>query len=109
MKELRWEGGWLMWCQEANQEVPKEMLKFDLRIKGSTFNKFFNKDGSNEAPRQCFQCGDTGHTSRFCPQGGGGGGGRGGSSFRGRGGGRGFSYNGSGAGHFSRGGGNRGR
>ena len=96
--------------KEANQEVPKEMLKFDLRIKGSTFNKFFNKDGSNEAPRQCFQCGDTGHTSRFCPQGGGGGGGRGGSSFRGRGGGRGgFSYNGGGGGHFSRGGGNRGR
>merc|ERR1719187_964878 len=80
--------------KEAKQEVPKEMFKFDLRIKGSTFNKFFNKDGSNEAPRQCFGCGDTGHTSRACPQGGGdrgrGGRGRGGSSFRGRGGGGGY-------------------
>jgi len=54
--------------KEAGQEVPKEMLKFDLRIRGSTFNKFFNKDGNSEAPRQCFTCGDTGHASRMCPQ-----------------------------------------
>ena len=54
--------------KEANQEVPKEMLKFDLRIKASHFNKFFNKDGNSEAPRQCFTCGDTGHSSRMCPQ-----------------------------------------
>merc|ERR1712117_927606 len=70
-------------------------LKFDLRIKGHTFNKFFNKDGNSEAPRQCFNCGDTGHTSRMCPQNQnrfnsrGGGGGRGGFNSRGRGGGRG--------------------
>ena len=98
--------------KEANQEVPKEMLKFDLRIKASTFTKFFNKDGSNEAPRQCFSCGDTGHSSRFCPQGGGGGGGgRGGFSFRGRGGaGRGFGGGGfGGGGGRGRGGGFRGR
>merc|ERR1719422_18732 len=54
--------------KEAGQEVPKEMLKFDLRIKGHTFNKFFNKDGNSRAPNQCFACGDTGHSSRMCPQ-----------------------------------------
>ena len=42
--------------KEAGQEVPKEMLKFDLRIKGHTFNKFFNKDGNSRAPNQCFAC-----------------------------------------------------
>merc|ERR1719430_1544224 len=73
--------------KDAGQEVPQEMYKFDLRIKERTFNKFFNKDGESEAPKQCFKCGDTGHMSRFCGQGGGGGG-RGGSR-GGRGGGRG--------------------
>jgi len=67
--------------KDAGQEVPQDMYKFDLRIRAATFNKFFNRNGDNEAPRQCFKCGDTGHMSRFCPQGGGGGGG-----FRGRGG-----------------------
>merc|ERR1719411_1021916 len=54
--------------KEAGQEVPRQMLSFDLRIKGHTFNKFFNKDGNSRAPNQCFACGDTGHTSRMCPQ-----------------------------------------
>merc|ERR1711915_943425 len=49
--------------------------------KDGVAHKFFHRNGDNEAPRQCFKCGDTGHMSRFCPQGGGGGGG-----FRGRGG-----------------------
>merc|ERR1719147_291312 len=59
--------------KDANQEVPQEMFKFNLRIKARTFEKFFNKDGQGSAPKQCFTCGDTGHSSRFCPQGGGGG------------------------------------
>merc|ERR1719499_2759418 len=59
--------------KDAGQEVPQDMYKFDLRIRAATFNKFFNRNGDNEAPRQCFKCGDTGHMSRFCPQGGGGG------------------------------------
>ena len=42
--------------KEAGQEVSTEMLKFDLRIKGPTFNKFFNKDGNSRAPNQCFAC-----------------------------------------------------
>merc|ERR1719244_2014799 len=66
--------------KEAGQEVPKEMLKFDLRIRGHTFNKFFNKDGNSRPPSQCFICGDTGCNSRICPQKRGGGG-RGGNSF----------------------------
>merc|ERR1719449_143443 len=66
--------------KDAGQEVPPEMLKFDLRIKAKTFQKFFNKDGTSEAPNQCFKCGDTGHMSRWCPQGGDGGG-----QYRGRG------------------------
>jgi len=101
--------------KEAGQEVPKEMLKFDLRIRGSTFNKFFNKDGSGEAPRQCYKCGDTGHMSRFCPENPGGGGrggfssgGRGGFSSRGRGGG-GFQSRGGGGGRGGSFGGGRGR
>merc|ERR1711915_1136674 len=65
--------------KEAGQEVPKEMLKFDLRIRGHTFNKFFNKDGNSRPPSQCFICGDTGCNSRICPQKRGGG--RGGNSF----------------------------
>jgi len=94
--------------KDAGQEVPQEMYKFDLRIKASTFNKFFNKDGESEAPKQCFKCGDTGHMSRFCGQGGGGGGRGGGSS-----GGDGCFKCGE-SGHFSRecpksGGGGRGR
>merc|ERR1719389_313840 len=64
--------------KDAQQEVPQDMFKFDLRIKAKAFNKFFNKEGGGEAPKQCFKCGDTGHMSRFCPQGGGGKGGRGG-------------------------------
>ena len=94
--------------KEAGQEVPKEMLKFDLRIRGSTFNKFFNKDGSSEAPRQCYKCGDTGHMSRYCPENSGGGGGRGG----GRGGGGRGGFNSRGRGWGGRGGsfgGGRGR
>merc|ERR1711936_745256 len=77
--------------KDAGQEVPPEMLKFDLRIRGRMFQKFFNKDGTNSAPIQCHRCGDTGHMSRECPQGGGGFGGRGGGrgGFGGRGGGRG--------------------
>jgi len=67
--------------KDAEQEVPQEMFKFDLRIKAKAFNKFFNKEGGNGNDiKQCFKCGDTGHMSRFCPQGGGRGGG-----FRGRG------------------------
>merc|ERR1719187_419639 len=78
-------GGLVKVLKDAEQEVPQEMYKFDLRIKAKAFNKFFNKEGGGEAPKQCFKCGDTGHMSRFCPQGGGGGrggrgGGRGGSS-----------------------------
>merc|ERR1712173_276117 len=84
--------------KDAGQEVPPEMLKFDLRIRGKMFDKFFNKDGTNSAPVQCYRCNDTGHISRDCPQGGGGGG------FRGRGGGRGFGGRGGGG----RGGGGRG-
>merc|ERR1712107_740605 len=76
--------------KDAGQEVPPEMLKFDLRIRGKMFDKFFNKDGTNSAPVQCYRCNDTGHISRDCPQGGGGGG------FRGRGGGRGFGGRGGG-------------
>jgi len=85
--------------KDAEQEVPQEMYKFDLRIRPRTFAKFFSKDGETEAPKQCFKCGETGHMSRFCPQGGGGGG---------RGGGRGGSSGGDGcfkcgeSGHFSR-------
>merc|ERR1719420_1638300 len=52
--------------KDAGQEVPKEMFQFDLRIKARTFEKFFNKDGQGSAPKQCFTCGDTGHSSRFC-------------------------------------------
>jgi len=59
--------------KDAGQEVPKEMLQFDLRIKARTFSKFFNKDGG-AAPTQCYKCGDTGHMSRFCPTAGGDGG-----------------------------------
>ena len=87
------------------QEIPAEMYKFDLRIKPKTFNKFFNKDGGSEAPKQCFKCGETGHMSRFCSQGGGGGGRGGGGRGGGRGGG---SSGGDGCfkcgepGHFSR-------
>merc|ERR1719427_686941 len=60
--------------KDAEQEGPQEMFKFDLRIKAKAFNKFFNKEGGNvnEAIKQCFKCGDIGHMSRFCPQGGGG-------------------------------------
>merc|ERR1712223_739427 len=76
--------------KDAGQEVPPEMLKFDLRIRGKMFDKFFNKDGTNSAPVQCYRCNDTGHISRDCPQGGGGGG------FRGRGRGRGFGGRGGG-------------
>ena len=75
------------------------MFKFDLRIKAKAFNKFFNKEGGNvnEAVKQCFKCGDTGHMSRCCPQGGGGrGGDRGGSS-------RGGGFRGSGGGFRGRG------
>merc|ERR1719290_728365 len=50
--------------KDAGQEVPKEMFQFDLRIKARTFEKFFNKDGQGQAPKQCFTCGDTGHSSR---------------------------------------------
>lgn len=71
--------------QDANQEVPKEMFKFNLRIKASQYNKFFNKDGEsgpkfgNSYPNipgrgNCFKCGEAGHMSRACPQGGAGGG-----------------------------------
>merc|ERR1712128_364605 len=73
--------------KDAEQEIPAEMYKFDLRIKPKTFNKFFNKDGASEAPKQCFKCGETGHMSRFCSQGGGGGGRGGGGRGGGRGGG----------------------
>merc|ERR1719297_253001 len=41
--------------KDAGQEVPQEMYKFDLRIRAATFNKFFNRNGDNEAPRQCFK------------------------------------------------------
>merc|ERR1719370_1973655 len=59
--------------KDAEQEVPQEMFKFDLRIKAKAFNKFFNKEGGDGNDiKQCFKCGDTGHMSRFCPQGGGG-------------------------------------
>jgi len=79
--------------KDANQEVPQEMFKFNLRINNHTFQKFFNKNGNEEAPRQCNSCGDLGHISRFCPKNGGGGGfsrGRGRGAFgRGGGGGRG--------------------
>lgn len=44
--------------KDAGQEVPQDMYKFDLRIRAATFNKFFNRNGDNEAPRQCFKCGD---------------------------------------------------
>lgn len=37
-------------------QVPPEMLKFDLRIRGRMFQKFFNKDGTNSAPIQCHRC-----------------------------------------------------
>merc|ERR1719300_1093215 len=79
--------------KDANQEVPQEMFKFNLRINNHTFQKFFNKNGNEVAPRQCNSCGDLGHISRFCPKNGGGGGfsrGRGRGAFgRGGGGGRG--------------------
>jgi len=96
--------------KEAGQEVPKEMLKFDLRIRGHTFNKFFNKDGNSRPPSQCFICGDTGCNSRICPQKRGGSRGgnsfsRGGNSFSrgGRGGRGGFnSFRGNGGGGGSR-------
>lgn len=69
--------------QDAEQEVPKEMFKFNLRIKASQYNKFFNKDGESGPMRgnsyptipgrgNCFKCGEAGHMSRACPQGGGG-------------------------------------
>merc|ERR1712013_421662 len=63
--------------KDAEQEVPQDMFKFDLRIKAKAFNKFFNKEGGNvnEAVKQCFKCGDTSHMSRCCPQGGRGSGG----------------------------------
>jgi len=67
--------------KEAGQEVPKEMLKFDLRIRGHTFNKFFNKDGNSRPPSQCFTCGDTGCNTRICPQNKNRFGGKGGNSF----------------------------
>merc|ERR1719319_1195963 len=95
--------------KDADQEVPPEMLKFDLRIRGRTFEKFFNKDGNSQAPVQCFNCKDTGHMSRECPTApsGGGGGFRGGGG--GRGGGRGGGAGGGDGcfkcgeqGHFSR-------
>jgi len=68
--------------QDAGQEVPKEMYKFNLRIKASQYNKFFNKDGDSAPMRgnaypnipgrgNCFKCGEAGHMSRACPQGGG--------------------------------------
>ena len=68
--------------QDAEQEVPKEMFKFNLRIKASQYNKFFNKEGDagpmrgNSYPTilgrgNCFKCGEAGHMSRACPQGGG--------------------------------------
>ena len=41
--------------KDAGQEVPPEMLKFDLRIRGKMFDKFFNKDGTNSAPVQCYR------------------------------------------------------
>jgi len=94
--------------QDADQEVPKEMFKFNLRIKASQYNKFFNKEGDagpmrgNSYPSipgrgNCFKCGEAGHMSRACPQGGGqsfgGGRGRGGG-----GGGNSFSRGGQGGG-----------
>ena len=79
--------------KEAGQEVPREMMKFDLRINKNTFNKFFNKDGNNAAPNQGYTRGggrggfNRGYGSgfnRFNRSRGGGGGGRGGGG-RGRG------------------------
>jgi len=61
--------------QDADQKVPQEMYKFNLRIKTHQYNKFFNQDGTN--PQQgpaCFKCGEAGHMSRNCRSGGGGGG-----------------------------------
>jgi len=77
--------------QDAGQEVPKDMYKFDLRIKASQYRKFFKEEGSNNPGRGngCFKCGDGGHISRFCKQGfggGRGGGNRGARNFGGRGG-----------------------
>jgi len=77
--------------QDANQEVPKEMYKFNLRIKASQYRKFFKESGSSNPERGngCFKCGDGGHISRFCKQrfgGSQGGGNRGARSFGGRGG-----------------------
>merc|ERR1712227_1186060 len=95
--------------KEAGQDVPKEMFNFDLTIKTSTFNKFFNKDGNSRAPNQCFACGDTGHTSRMCPQNQNrfnssrGGGQRGSFNSRGRGGGGGFNNRGREGGFNNRG------
>merc|ERR1719412_3506940 len=60
--------------QDADQKVPQEMYKFNLRIKTHQYNKFFNQDGTN--PQQgpaCFKCGEAGHMSRNCRSGGGGG------------------------------------
>jgi len=66
--------------QDAEQEVPKEMYKFNLRIKASQYNKFFAKEGDNgmrgnsypniPGRGNCFKCGEAGHMSRACPQGG---------------------------------------
>jgi len=99
--------------KDAEQEIPQEMYKFDLRIKAKDFNKFFNKDGKSgggfggrggggfggrggrgggsSGGDGCFKCGEPGHFSRECPKSGGGFGGRGGGGrggFRGRGRGR---------------------
>jgi len=56
--------------QDASQEVPKDMYKFNLRIKTSQYNKFFNKDGNSpQGGGGCFKCGENGHISRNCRQG----------------------------------------
>jgi len=82
--------------KDAEQEIPKEMYNFDLRIKAKDFNKFFNKDGKSGGERGGF--GGRGGGG-FRGRGGGGFGGRGGGGFRGR----------DGGGFRGRGGGGRGR